>query len=154
MKKVYQAVSEMVLPAIVFSAVVSILVGAALFARIGGRMETAGEDFSQMADAQTVQALCERELPIIQCVGKKRCETGECILVREVFTALDMDGNFIEPVVLDIIDQDGESAMECYNKEIGQVIFPARGIYTFLLSATDEQRKRSAVKISLLVDGR
>ena len=59
-----------------------------------------------------------------------------------------------EPVVLDIIDQDGESAMECYNKEIGQVIFPARGIYTFLLSATDEQRKRSAVKISLLVDGR
>ncbi len=33
MKKVYQAVSEMVLPAIVFSAVVSILVGAALFAR-------------------------------------------------------------------------------------------------------------------------
>ena len=154
MKKVYQAVSEMVLPAIVFSAVVSILVGAALFARIGGRMETAGEDFSQMADAQTVQALCERELPIIQCVGKKRWEAGECILVREVFTALDMDGNFIEPVVLDIIDQDGESAMECYNKEIGQVKFPARGIYTFLLSATDDQRKRSAVKISLLVDGR
>ena len=154
MKKVYQAVSEMVLPGIVFAAIVSILVGAALFARIGGRMETAGEDFSKMADAQMVQALCERELPVIQCVGKKRWEAGECMLVREVFTALDMDGNIIEPLVLDIINQDGESAMEGYNKESGQVVFPARGIYTFLLSATDKQRKRSTEKISLLVDGR
>ncbi len=154
MKKIYQAVSEMVLPGIVFSAVVSILVGAALFARIGGRMETRGEDFSRMADTQTVQALCERELPVIQCVGKKRWDAGESILVQEVFTALDMDGNIIEPVVLDIIDQDGDSVMGCYNKETGQAIFTARGIYTFLLSATDKQRKRSAGKISLLVDGR
>jgi hypothetical protein len=154
MKKIYQAVSEMVLPGIVFSAVVSILVGAALFDRIGGRMETGGEDFSRMADTQTVQALCERELPVIQCVGKKRWDAGESILVQEVFTALDMDGNIIEPVVLDIIDQDGDSAMGCYNKETGQAIFTARGIYTFLLSATDKQRKRSAGKISLLVDGR
>lgn len=154
MKKLYQAVSEMIIPGIVFAAVVSILVGAALFARIGGRMQTEGEDFSQMADTQAVQALCERELPVIQCVGKKRWDAGECILVREVFKAIDMDGNIIEPVVLDIIDQDGDSAMGCYNKETGQAIFPARGVYTFLLSATDEQRKRSTGRISLLVDSR
>lgn len=154
MKKLYQAVSEMIIPGIVFAAVVSILVGAALFARIGGRMQTEGEDFSQMADTQAVQALCERELPVIQCVGKKRWDAGECILVREVFTAIDMDGNIIEPVVLDIIDQDGDSAMGCYNKETGQAIFSARGVYTFLLSATDEQRKRSTERISLLVDSR
>ena len=40
MKKVFEAAADMVLPAVVFLAIVLILVGAALFDRIGKRMET------------------------------------------------------------------------------------------------------------------
>lgn len=154
MKKVYQVMSDMILPSIVFAAVVSILIGTALFARIGGRMDTGGEDFSRMADTETIEGLCERELPLIKCVGKKRWDVGECIMMSEVFAGADTEGNHVELVVLDITDQNGASVMECYNKETGQAIFSARGVYTFLLSATDRQQKRSTGMISLLVDER
>lgn len=152
MKKVYQAVSEMILPGIVFAAVMSILVGAALFARIGGRMETEAEDYSRMADTQAVQALCERELPVIRCVGRKRWDDGESIFVPEVFAASDAEGNNIEVAVIDITDQNGNSAMGCYSKETKEAVFSARGVYTFLISATDGQQKRSTGRFSILVD--
>ena len=75
-------------------------------------------------------------------------------MMSEVFAGADTEGNHVELVVLDITDQNGASVMECYNKETGQAIFSARGVYTFLLSATDRHQKRSTGMISLLVDER
>lgn len=154
MKKVFEAVPDMILPAVVFLAVVSILVGAALFGKIGERMESQGENFSHMTDSKTIQALCEREAPIIQCIGKKRWNAGEKIPVAEVFAAADTDGNKVDIAVLDITDQDGVSVIEDYQKDSGQAVFSRRGVYTFSLAAIDEQRKRGTGRFSILVDGK
>ncbi len=154
MHKVYQVMSDIILPGTVFLAVLAILVGAALLSGIGKRMEAPQEDFSQMADVQAVESLCERELPDIRCVQKKRWDAGEHILVPQVFTAADADGNKIEVSVLDITDQDGASAMGFYKKENGLAVFPKRGVYTFLLAAEDGEQKRCTKWISLLVDQR
>lgn len=154
MKKVFETVSAMVLPAVVFLAIVSILVGAALFGKIGERMDIQGEDFSQMPDSQTIQDLCEREIPVIQCVGKKRWAVGESIPVAQIFAAADAEGNKADIAVLDITDQNGDSAMEYYQKDTGQAVFSARGVYTFSLAAIDGQRKRGTGRFSVVVDGR
>lgn len=154
MKKVYETVSELLLPAAVFLAVMAILAGAAVFNRIGKRMEVPGEDYALMGDTQAVQSLCERESPKIWCAGKKRWNAGEVISVSEVFASADAEGNGLEVTVVDITDQDGISEAGCYQEETGQAVFPVRGVYTFSLLAMDGERKRSIERISLLVDGK
>lgn len=154
MKRALEEVSDMVLPAVVFLAIASIIIGSTIFNRIGKRMESQREDFSQMSDSQTVQALCGREAPIIQCIGKKRWDIGENILVAEVFAAVDAEGNKVDVTVLDITDQDGTSAMEFFQKDSGQAVFSKRGVYTFSLVAMDGQRKRGMGRFSILVDGK
>ena len=154
MKKVFEAAADMVLPAVVFLAIVLILVGAALFDRIGKRMETQGEDFSQMPDSQTVEGLCQRQAPVIQMIGKKRWDTGEIISIAKVFAAADAEGNKVGITVLDITDLNGDRAMAYYQKEAGQAVFPTRGVYTFSLSAIDGQRKRGTGRFSVLVDAK
>lgn len=154
MRKVLETISDVVLPAAVFLAVLAILAGASLLGRIGTRMEEPGEDFSQMEDSRAVQVLSERELPKIRCVGKKLWDVGEALPVPQTFSGIDAEGNPMEVTVLDITDQDGESVVSCYSKENGQAVFDRRGVYTFLLAATDGQRKRSTGRISVLVDSR
>lgn len=153
MKEVFEAVPDMVLPAVVFLAIVSILVGAALFDKIGKRMESEGEDFTRMSDSQAVQDLCERESPLIQCIGKKRWDVGEKIAVAKIFAAADAEGNSVDVMVLDITDQDGFSVIESYQKDTGHAVFSRRGVYTFSLAAMDGQRKRGTGKFAVLIDG-
>ncbi len=154
MKKAVESIQDIVLPAVVFLAVVSILIGASLLGRIGKRMESQREDFSQMSDSQTIQDLCGREAPIIQCIGKKRWDIGEIISVAEIFAAADAEGNKLDVTVLDITDQDGASAMEFFQKNSGQAVFLRRGVYTFSLAAMDGQRKKGMGRFSVLVDGK
>lgn len=144
----------MILPAAVLSAVLAILAGTAIFSRIGERMEVQGENYALAEDARTVQSLCGTKEPQIQYVGKKIWSVGEGITVPEAFVAAGADGSKAEVTVLDIIDQDGASVLECYRKETGQAVFPDRGVYTFSLRAMDAQRKRGYKKVSLLVDER
>lgn len=154
MKKIYETVSDMILPAIVFLAIMAILAGSSLFHKIGKRMEVQGKEFQQMEDVKAVQAVCERDAPEIQCIGKKLWDVGQAIPVSGIFEALDAEGNKIDIQVTDIRYQDGSSAMECYRKDTGQAVFLRRGMYTFSLAATDGQRKNNEKKISILVDER
>lgn len=154
MKKIFNAMSDLVLPAVVFLAVAAILTGVSLFYKIGKRIEVKEEDFSQMQDRSIMQMLCEREAPTIRCVGKKLWNIGEILTVSAVFAAEDAEAGQVEVSVLDITNQDGDSVMECYRKDLGQVIFLQRGVYTFSLAAMDGQRKTGTEEISIIVDAR
>lgn len=154
MKKVYGTIVDIILPAVVFAAVIAILVGASLFGRIGKRMEVKGEDFSMMEDSQAVQALCDRDEPVIQYIGKKVWDVGEILSVSGNFLAVDAEGGEIAASVLDITNQEGLSVMECYEKESGQAVFAQTGVYTFLLEAMDGEQKKATKRFSILVDGR
>lgn len=154
MKRINEMVLNMILPAIVFLGVMTILVGGAMFSKIGKRMEVRGEDFSQMEDTRMMEVLCQRDEPTIQYVAKKRWSVGETLSIPAVFAAKDAEGDEIEITVTDIINQDGISVMECYQEQTNQVVFSRRGIYTFSLVAIDGQRKVCMEKISVLVDER
>ena len=67
MRKVFETISDVVLPAVVFLAVLAILLGSSLLGRVGARMEEPGEDFSQMGDSYAVQAFSERNQPERSC---------------------------------------------------------------------------------------
>lgn len=154
MKKAYGTISDIILPAIVFAAVMAILAGASLFGKIGKRMEAPEEDFSMMEDSRAVQALCDREGPVIRCVGKKLWNAGESIPVLGTFAAVDVEGRAADVRVLDITNQEGVSVMECYREDTGQAAFAQRGVYTFLLEAIDGEQKRGTKRVSILVDSR
>lgn len=154
MKKVYETVSDMILPGIVFAGVMAILIGAALLGSIGKRMNVKGEDFSHMADTKAVQEVCGRKEPVIQCIGDKVWNTGQSIAVSQLFSAVDEDGGKVPVTVLDIKDQNGNSVLSCYQKAGGQAVFSQRGVYTFFLKAMDRERKTSTEEISILVDNR
>lgn len=154
MKKINEMIVSMIFPATVFLGLMAILVGGAMFGRIGKRMEVQGEDFSQMKDTQAVNAVCERNEPTIQCIGKKLWHVGETLSVPAVFTAMDAEGEGIDVTVLDITNQDGISVMECYQEQLKHAVFSGRGVYTFSLAAMDRQRKVCKEKISILVDER
>lgn len=154
MKNIYRTISDVILPAVVFAALMAILIGASLFGKIGKRMEVSGEDFSVMEDSQEVQRLCHREEPVIQCVGKKLWNVGECISVTEIFTAVDAEDKAVDVIVRDITNQEGVSVMECYRSESRQASFAQRGVYTFLLEAVDAEQKAGRKRFSILVDNR
>lgn len=154
MKKINETVLNMIVPAVVFLGIMAILAGGALFGKIGRRMEVSGEDFSQMEDTRMVEALCDREEPTIQFVGKKRWSVGEVISIPTVFQAEDAEGNEVGVTVMDIMNEEGVSVMGCYQQQANQAAFLRRGVYTFSLAAMDGQRKVCKEKVSVLVDER
>ncbi len=154
MKKINETVLNLILPAVVFLGVMAILAEGALVGKIGKRMDVQREDFSQMEDARTVEELCERNEPTIQCVGKKLWRVGEVLSIPAVFKARDAEGGNLNITVEDIINQDGASVMECYQEQTNQAVFARRGVYTFSLIAMDKQRKICKQMISVLVDER
>lgn len=154
MKKTFGTVFDIILPAVVFAAVIAIFAGASLFGKIGKRMEVPGENFAVMKDSQAVQVLCNRDEPVIQCIGKKLWSVGETISISGIFAAVDAEGEEVDLAVLDITNQEGISVMECYKKDSGQVVFVQRGIYTFLLEATDKEQKKATKRSAILIDSR
>lgn len=154
MKKIYETISDMILPATIFIAAIAIIAGAALFTKAGQRMDVEGEDFSNSMDAGEMQEICEREAPTITYTGKKVWNTGETIITDSVFQAEDVDGNPVEVEVRDITDQKGDSAMDCFREADRSAAFPNRGVYTFRLTAMDGERKSTTKRISLVVDPR
>ncbi len=154
MKKLYEAVSDMILPGIVFVAVTAILTGAAVFGKIGNSMKADGDDFSHMADTQAVEAVCGRQEPRIQCIGKKVWKAGESVSIYNVFSAADENGSSLKLMVSDIISENGDSVLNCYHESTGQAVFPKRGAYTFCLETMDSERKISKERMLILVDDR
>lgn len=154
MNKVFQELSGWVVTAIAFAAITAILTGGSLLERVGRRMEIQGEDFSHMADSEAVAAVCEREEPVIRCIGKKVWAVGESISVSQVFEAIDTEGTKLDIAVHDITDYRGNSVIGCYRDDIQQAVFWERGVYTFLLKAIDRERKSCTEKMSILIDQR
>ncbi len=154
MEKIYEAVSDMILPGVVFAALAAIFIAISLFGRIGKRMETESEDFSCMADTQAVEAVCEREAPRIQCTGKKVWNTGEAIMTDHLFSAADAEGGELDVLIADITDHKGGSVLHCYQENAKQAVFHQSGVYTFSLKAMDREQKISTEKISIIVDDR
>lgn len=154
MKKVYETAADMILSGIVFAALIAIILGAALFEKAGRRMKVESEDFSVMKDTLAVEAVCQRKTPSIRCAGKKVWELGEPVFVRQAFAAEDAEGNSLAVRVLDIINHEGTSVLECYQKETDVATFSQRGVYTFSLKAVDQERKSKVEQITILVDQR
>lgn len=154
MKKLYGAISDIIMPGIAFAAIVAILAGGALLQKTGQRMDVDAEDFSGYADTEAVDAACRREGPSISCTGKKIWGAGEPIPIDSLFLSTDMEGNRIQTDVTGITDEDGNSAMDSYQEASRTALFKDRGVYTFHLSALDSERKETLKKVSIVVDGR
>lgn len=154
MKKIYESMSDMILPAVVFIGIIAIIAGAALLTKTGQRMDVEGEDFSGSADTGAIADICEREAPTITYTGKKVWNTGETILIASVFQAEDTDGDPVEVEVKDITGQDGNSAMDCFQETDKSVVFAEKGVYSFRLTAMDAERKSCTKRISIVVDSR
>ncbi len=154
MKKIYETVADMVFPGMIFTGLMVVFVGVSLFGNLGKRMKAEKEDFSHMADSLAMEVVCNRKEPVIQCIGEKVWRIEETVDISEVFLAKDEEGTCLKIKVLDIKDQDGNNAMDCYHKEKQQAVFSQRGIYTFSLEAMDRERKIGKKHISIVVDDR
>lgn len=154
MKKIFEAVSGMILPGIAFAAIAAILTGSALLSKMGKRMDVNAENFLNYADTSAVAGICQREAPEIIFTGKKVWSAGEPIPIGDVFLAADAEGSHIPVEVEDITNKDGDSVMENYQEAGNKAVFQDRGVYTFHVSALDNERKTGRKKISIVVDGR
>lgn len=154
MKKVLEAASDMIVPGIIFAAIVASLTAGALLTKTGQRMEAEKQDFSNSADTAAVKKVCERKAPIITCVGKRNWGTGEPINTGSLFLAEDAEGRALNVMTVDITDASGNSAMDKYQESSRTARFTDSGIYTFHLRAMDSERKTSEAMIPLAVDGR
>lgn len=154
MKKVFETMSDMIIPGLIFVSIVVVIAGGALFTRVGQRMDVEGDDFSNCIDTGAVENVCAREQPTIKCVGKKNWGVGETIQIDSIFLATDTEGNQISVRLKDITDETGTSVMDRYKESDKTASFQRRGIYTFHLSAIDGERKEAAIKTALVVDGR
>lgn len=154
MKKVFEMVSDMILPGIIFISIVAILTGGALLSKAGQRMDVEKEDFSNSKDTGAVADVCAREEPTITCVGKKNWNIGEAIRINDVFQAVDTEGNPLTVKLADITDESGNSVMGSYQEATQTAAFSHEGIYTFHLKAIDSERKTTEAKFSFAVDER
>lgn len=154
MKKIFETVSDMIVPGIIFAALVASITAGALLTRTGQRMEAPKQSFSGSADTAATEAACEREEPTILCIGKKNWKTGQTISAGSVFLATDAEGNALAVKVHDITDADGNSAIGCYQKTSHTATFTRSGIYTFHLKAIDSERKTAEASFSIAVDRR
>lgn len=154
MKKIFETASSMVIPAIVFVAIIGIIIGTKPFTRIGQRMDVQSEDFSSCQDTATVENVCTRNAPSITYTGKKIWSAREAIHTDTAFHATDTDGNALTVKIHDITDENGTSAMDSYQAGNHIASFSRRGVYTFRVSAMDSERKSTEKKFSLVVDGR
>ncbi len=154
MKKIFEAMSGMILPAVAFAAIAAILTGSAMLSKMGQRMDTKAENFLNYADTSAVAGVCERKAPEIIYTGKKVWSAGEPILIGDVFLAKDAEGNHVPVEVEDITNKDGHSAMENYQEAGNKAVFQDRGVYTFHVSALDNERKTGRRQTSIVVDGR
>lgn len=154
MKKVLEAASDMIVPGIIFAAIVASLTAGALLTKTGQRMEAEKQDFSNSADTEAVERICEREAPTITCVGKRTWGTGETIDTGSLFLAEDAEGRALDVRTVDITDASGNSAMDRYHEPSRTARFTDSGIYTFHLRAMDSERKTSEAMIPLAVDSR
>lgn len=154
MKKVFEMVSDMIIPGIIFVSIVAVVTGGALFSKVGQRMEAEKEDFSNSADTGAVENICARKEPTITCTGKRIWKKGEIIRINNVFQAADAEGQALTVKVKDIIDESGTSVIGQYQASSHTASFSSRGVYTFHLKAMDSERKTAEMKISFTVDNR
>lgn len=154
MKKIFEMVSDMILPGIIFVSIIAVITGGALLSKAGQRMDVEKEDFSNSKDTGAVADICAREGPAITCVGKKNWNTGEVLHINTVFWATDKDGNLLTVKAVDITDETGNSVMDSYQASTRTAVFSRRGVYTFHLSTMDSERKKAEAKFSVTVDGR
>lgn len=152
MKKIYETVSDMIFPAVVFAAILAILTGAFLLQRVGKRMEVEKEDFSGMKDTQAVEVVCERDAPVITCTGKRNFHVGEIVEIPEVFRAQDAEGEELDVLVDELVDVEGNSVIDLYQEANRKAVFKRKGVYIFTLSSMDYERKHTQERFSISVN--
>lgn len=154
MKKVYENISDMLIPGIIFIFIMAILTGATLFSKLGERMQEETESFSDCADTKETEKICNRTEPQIAYAGRKIWNTGEVISIKDTFPAKDAEGNPLDVEVREITDVEGNDVTDSYRATEHTAVFSHRGIYTFRIHTMDRERKTAAKKFSLVVDGR
>lgn len=154
MKKIFDMVSDMIVPGIIFTALVASITAGALLTKTGQRMEAPKQSFSGSADTAATEESCAREAPVIACTGKTNWKTGETIHVDSIFSATDAEGNTLAVKVRDITDAEGNSAMDSYEKTGNTASFSRSGIYTFRLKAIDSERKTAEAAFPVAIDSR
>lgn len=154
MRKWVESISDMLIPSLVFAAILAILTGGAFFTKMGQRMQTESEDFTNCIDTGKTEEVCAREEPEISYSGKKIWKTGETIPTGTCFRAKDAEGNPLVVEVREITDEKGNDTMDCYQKVGQTAVFSRRGVYTFRVYAIDSERKAAEKKFSLMIDSR
>lgn len=154
MKKIFESVSDIVIPCIIFASIAAILVEGSLLSKAGKRMDVEKQNFTDCKDTKAIENLCAREKPTITCIGKKIWETRETIHINHVFQAIDAEGQALSLKVKDITDESGASVMDRYHAASQTASFTDTGIYTFHLKTMDRERKTATMRFSFVIDNR
>ena len=154
MRQSYKIMAGILLAGIVMTALLTIVTDTPFLPELGRRMDVPVIDYSAYQDSCRMRAACEREAPEIICRDIKVWKPGDEILLAGMFVGRDTEGNPTEIEVSDIRSQNGDSKMECYQKEEGKIVFSQKGMYLLELQTTDRQNKSGRKSFILLIDSR
>ncbi len=154
MRQGYQAVAGVLIAGIALVALLAFATGDFLLPSLGRQMDVQTEDYSEYADSEKSREICERTPPVIARKNLRAWEVGEKIWVSDVFEGVDEEGRQTEIKVSDILDEAGNRRMELCQEEAKCVAFPERGAYQVEVRAVDGERKQTAKRFVLIVDGR
>lgn len=154
MRQIYRIMSDMLVPGLVCAILFAIIGGISLLPRFGEYMKIPEEDYSSYQDVQQSKVICHREPPNIIRRGPGNWQPGKEISVEQVFQGRDEAGQYTQIQVVGIQDEQGNSRMDCYDREEHTLLFPSEGAYLLKLQSMDQERKIVRKRFILLVDHR
>ncbi|MEG0963135.1 MAG: hypothetical protein RSD28_03990 [Lachnospiraceae bacterium] len=152
MQQVFQQLGAGIIAVLVALVILTWFVGNCGLTKIGIRLgESSAQEYSYI-EQKVLMELCKRVAPKIEYQCEKCFYSNSKIQIQEAFQAMDAEGAILEIGVKEITDIQGNSKMECYQKEKHWVEFQESGRYVFTLQAKDKRGKSTTEKITLTVD--
>lgn len=122
-----------------------------IFKVIGARFPVENRNYENYKDFDIYRENSLRAAPVLYYKAGGTLHTGTSILT-DCIGAVDEDGNEIPFEVIEIMDPSGNSILETYDLQSGQIDFLEAGIYSVKAVAMDRMNKKAVCTIRLPVN--
>jgi hypothetical protein len=112
------------------------------------------KDHSGALDHSMYRTVSERAAPVISCNTDKICKASETVMIKNVFRAIDTDGQSVHVQVDKITDAVGNDLTGSYVMDSDSITFQKAGVYYFVLQAMDNERKKVKKELPFVVDSK
>lgn len=154
MKKWLEEYGEMLLAVTAGGMILAFILTSGILAAIGKRVDTGVNCKVEHQVFQVFEKLCQRGKPEIVCNKEKHCYAGEVVSIEEVVQGKDADGRNLAVEVKEILDHEGVSFIDEYQRDVRQVTFQKAGVYRFKVKAQDKEKLCVTRWIELPIDNR